>query len=230
MPGQEVSKIENFAFEFLSSYYAKQSKNSGLLVRKLEKTKQGAEVDGLFVMRKEDNSFFAASLSTRQSDQLAAMIIRYKKKGLSNYRFLTAGALLLLTASIGYALDYWPLLYLAPVFVAIAGFILHSQLEKRRLKQQQEKLVSELKQAPANEQWLGISVSSLHFRKNMLADNLLAICQRRHIGLITVGRRAKIVLRQAPTAAGCRRGDFLSYYTSEATLRKLLTDLFMRVA
>ena len=230
MPGQREITIDDYAFDYLGSYYAKRKKNSGLLINRLELTQKGARVDGLFAYRREDNTFFAASLSTRQSAKLASILSHYKRKGLGSYRFLTALLLLTGTAGMGYYLNQWLVLWVMPFFMAVAGFLLHSILEKRRLSNQVVTAVDELKNFPADEQWLCIGVSSLCWRNNALAEKLSELCEHRGIGLITIGKRTRITLRQEPRTVKCRRADFLSYYVAEAGIRKNLADQFMRVA
>lgn len=74
-------------------------------------------------------------------------------------------------------------------------------------------------------------MSSLTFRNNSLASHMLAMCERRGIGVITVGKRAKVVLMQEPRTLTCRRGDFLSHYAAEVRIRKaVLGDSYLRVA
>ena len=127
----------------------------------------------------------------------------------------------------------WPALYMLPAALSVAatGFALHSVLERNSLKNKLDRLLDSLKKLPADEQWLGISVSSLTFRHNSMATHLLDVCKRRGIGVITVGKRAKVVLMQEPVRQTCRRGDFLSYYEGEARIRKALSgDSFLRVA
>ena len=89
----------------------------------------------------------------------------------------------------------WPALYMLPAALSVAatGFALHSVLERNSLKNKFERLLDSLKKLPADEQWLGISVSSLTFRHNSMATHLLDVCKRRGIGVITVGKRAKVV-------------------------------------
>ncbi|WP_242926997.1 hypothetical protein [Pontibacter vulgaris] len=231
MQKQRESRIEDFAFDYLKAYYTQAYKVSNVLVSKAEISKNAAEADGLFVFTHTEHPVFTASLHTGNSDKLASLLISYKKTGLGKLRFLTAFALfagffLLIkpVIGIGFALP-------VALFAGITGFILHTYLKNRYLQRKIEYLVSVLKKLPANDQWLGISISSLTFRNNALADYLNTVCKRRGIGLITVGKRSKVILMQEPRTATCRKGDFLSYYTSEANIRKALSDdPLMRVA
>ena len=230
MSGKKDSRIENFAFDYLGAYYARQHHNKPPLVRKQEKTKLGHNVDGLFVLRKDDNTFFTASLSYSHSDRLATLIKRYKRNGLGKERYITAGALFLAVACTGYYTGAWFIAGALSLLAAVSGFVLHSLLAKHRLKQHLVRLANELRQAPADERWLGISISSLYFRNNKFAKELVAMCEHKGIGLITVGKRAKVVLMQEPRIRFCRRGDFLACYASEAAIRKDLSDSFLQVA
>ena len=221
MPNQRESLIEDFAFDYLQSYYATRTGSTRILVDKAERTKQGHQADGLFSFLNPDKSLFIASLHTGNSPQIAGLLTTYKSKGLSKLRYMTAGLLLLASLYIGTILAQLPYLYALPAAAAVAaaGYALHSALEKMNLKRRLERLLNDLKKTPGDEQWLGLSISSLAFRQNNLAKHLLTVCQRRGIGVITVGKRAKVVQLLEPKTQICRRGDFLSLYQAEARIR-----------
>lgn len=233
MPNQRESLIEDFAFDYIQSYYATRTGPNRILADKAERTKQGHLADGLFSLLNPDKSIFIASLHTGNSTSISRLLTTYKSKGLGKTRYMTAGLLLLASLYIGIMLAQQPYLYVLPAaaVVAVAGYALHGTLEKKHLKRKLEFLLNDLKKTPADEQWLGLSISSLSFRQNPLAKHLLAICERRGIGVITVGKRAKVVQLLEPQTQVCRRGDFLSLYEAEARIRKtLLGDSFLRVA
>jgi len=233
MPEPRENLIEDFAFDYIKSYYATRTGSEKILADKAERTKQGHLADGLFALQNPDKSIFIASLSTKNSPNIARLLTTYKTKGLGKMRF--ASAALLFVAALYIAIKVAGLSYLyalpAAAAVAAAGFVLHSMLEKNRLQRKLEHLLNDLKKAPADQQWLGISISSLAFRQNELAKHLLSVCHRRGIGVITVGKRAKVVQLQEPVTQICRRGDFLSLYEAEVRIRKiLLGDSYLRVA
>ncbi|MCP2043633.1 hypothetical protein [Pontibacter sp. HSC-36F09] len=224
------SSIGDQAIEFLGSYYAKHEKKSGLLVNRTVSTHQGTFADALFAYQKHDNSFFAVSLSTSASDKLARVLSSYKKKGLGRIRYVTAGSIFGVAAYLCYQTGSWLAMASIPAILAVAGFVLHSRLRKRYIQQQMKNAVDQLRQQPGDHQWLGIQVSSLCWRGNAMANYLSKLCERKGIGLLTVGRRSRLTLRQEPRLASCRRTDFLSYYTQGENLRRELSDQFMRVA
>ncbi|MCC9138562.1 hypothetical protein ACFSKU_00220 [Pontibacter silvestris] len=231
MPNQKDSNIEDFAFDYLKSHYSTLYSTKGILISKAEKTKLHGTADGIFALKKPDNTLFIASLNVSQSQQLARLLNRYKKNGLSKFRFVTAliafAATTFFTRSLGYGILSWVI----PVAATLVIFVTHSLLERSYLKHKVEKLLNIFKAQPADEQWLGISISSLAFRHNSLAKHLLNLCERRGIGLITVGKRAKVVQLKDPRTNTCHKGDFVSHYVTEAHIRKtLLGGSFLRVA
>ncbi|WP_162052063.1 hypothetical protein [Pontibacter pamirensis] len=231
MPNQRESNIEDFAFDYIQSYYTTRTGAKTIFVDKAERTRQGYVADGFFSYKNSDKRLFIASLSTRNSSKISSLLTGYKKKGLSIRRYVVALLLFAATLYIGLKASHWAILYVVPIVAAFAGFVLSTMLEKKRLKTKVEHLLDDILHLHADERWLGISISSLVFRNNDMAKHLLSVCQRHGVGVITVGKRAKVVLMQEPQTQTCRRGDFLSHYESEARIRKaLLGDSFLRVA
>ncbi|MBF9253964.1 hypothetical protein I2I11_11730 [Pontibacter sp. 172403-2] len=228
----QQSNIEDFAYDYLHIYYAARYHTQNILTSKAERTKKGDAATGLFALKTKGNAAFVAALNARLSGEIARLLTRYKKQGLSKTRLITAFVLFTTLLFSGKTIGYYGVvLYLLPVVAGLTGFILHSLLEKKYLKYRLKRLVDELKKTPADEQWIGISVSSLTFRHNALAAYFVNICKRRGIGVLTVGKRAKVVQLQEPRTVHCRRGDFLSYYRSEDQIRRALGDnTMLRVA
>lgn len=231
MPKQQENKIEDFAFEFLKRHYTEQQGVKNILVGKAEKNKHGVVVDGLFAFMNPENAYFLATVTFNGTDKLSTFLNSYKKSGLGKLRFGTPFLVLLMGSGLNFWLDGGKTGWAAVVLVALTGFILHTVLLKVYLKRSINKFVDKLKAHQANEQWLGLSISSLAFRNNSLARHLLKLCKRRGIGIITVGKRAKVVVMQEPHTNICRKGDFLSHFTSEQSIRKAIQDdTVLRVA
>lgn len=224
MPSIRESKIEDFAFEFLKSHYTERQKVSHLLVGKDEKTKLGTETDGLFAFLTAEGAVFTATIQMRNSHKLVSLLNNYKSRKINFGRLFATLTLFLISLA---AVLYFRLgiaAYILPVVVALAGNILYSILETQILTNKMKQVVDELKKLPADEQWLGLSISSLSFRHNLMANRLQDMCKRRGIGIITVGKRAKVVLLLEPKTNACRKGDYLSYYASEAMYRNALSN------
>lgn len=231
MPNFQESKIEDFAFDYLQGYYTMQQGAKKILLGRCEKNKHGENVEGLISFKHPDNYCFLATITFKHSEQLATLLTSFKKNGLSKFRYLTFLVLFAvggaLSFTFGNTLLYWSLAFVT----AVIGFILHSYLEKTYLMLKIRIIMDEVIKYKANEQWYGISISSLTFRNNSLASYFLELCQRRGVGLVTVGRRSKVILMQEPRTHICRKGDFLSYYASEDTIRKSLQEnSILRVA
>ncbi|WP_439880025.1 hypothetical protein ACSX1A_12745 [Pontibacter sp. MBLB2868] len=231
MSSTKESKIEDFAFDYLQHYYALQQSAKSVLISKSDKTKNGAEVDGLFAFKDRDSSIFVATVSFKDAFPLADILINYKKNGLSKVRYITPAVLLITSFLVAAQSDHWLYMWVAPFLVAISGFYIHSFSEKNYLKRKIRQQVDALRQHKANEKWLGISISSLCFRNNSLASYLLKQCQRQGVGLITVGKRAKVVLMQEPRTQISRRGDYLRHFSAENSIRQALSnETVLRVA
>ncbi|SFG35614.1 hypothetical protein [Pontibacter chinhatensis] len=231
MPSQQASNINDFAFDYLRSHYTARFGAKLVLVDKDEQTRQGHAAQGLFSLKKQDNTPFIASLHTLNSPRIATALTKYKKSGLSKLRFATSFFVALLVLAVGWRLGYTVAGAILAVVLSGATFVLHTYLEQKLRIHRLLHLLDDLKKTPADEQWLGLSISSMTLRHNPLAKHFLAACERRGIGIITVGQRAKVVLIKEPKPAVCRRGDFLSHYQADGRIRKaLLGDSVLRVA
>jgi len=231
MAHQQESKIEDFAFDFLKTYYTQQCAAKNILVSHDEKTKRGHAADGMLAFKKPDGEVIVASVSMQQSAALTTMLTNYKNSGLGKLRFLTPVILAAICFLVGKSMGNILVMFIAPVVVGPIGFILHTFLLKKYRLRQLAAMVDAVKNFPANEQWIGLSISSLTFRNNAIAKALQELCRDNGIGLLTVGKRCKVVLMQRPTNKACRRNDYLAYYTSEESIRKAINeDHVLRVA
>ena len=231
MASQRASNINDFAFDFLRHHYATRFGTKQILVDKDEQTRQGDITQGLFALKKQDNALFIASLHTHASPQIANALTRYKQSGLSPLRYGTSFMLLLLALAVGWKVGLLLWGAASGIILAVSAFLLHTYLEKKLKTRRLLQWLDELKKTPADEQWLGLSISSLTLRHNYLAKQLLAACERRGIGVITVGQRSKVILMKEPKTMVCRRGDFLTHYQSDARIREALSGkTVLRVA
>lgn len=231
MANQHSNKIEDFAFDYLQKHYSQQCSPANVLVSHSEKAKRGTSPDGILTFKRDLNNVFVASVSMAQAADLTQVLTNYKKKGLGLLRFATPVILAIACFFLGKSLNNLLVMLISPVVVAPLGFMLHSYMLKKHYVGKVEKILNVVKHIPADEHWIGLSISSLTFRKNPLATILLDLCSKKGIGLITVGQRAKVVLMNKPERENCRRNDFLSYYVSEETIRKAtLGDHVLRVA
>lgn len=231
MAARKESNISDYAYDYLRTFYMQRYGLNQVMLDRAQKTKHGHQTDGLFSFNRQSNDLFIASLHTSQSATIAHMLLRYKKKGLSKVRYITLLFVLVTSFYIGWQFGHWAMRYALPVVLACAAFLLHTLLEEKYLRLKLSTFLDSMRKTPANEQWLGLSISSLAFRHNPLGKFFLKTCQQRGIGVITVGKRAKVILLQEPKTVVCRRGDFLSHYSAEARIRKaVLGDSYLRVA
>jgi hypothetical protein len=231
MPHSKENKIEDFAFDYLKAHYASQQGAQNIFVGRSELHKHGIEVEGLFAFRQAGNSDFLASVTFKNSQRIAALLTDYKKKGLSKLRFLTPAIILFFGLIFSVTVVHNVYAWILFTLTAISGFILHTYLVKAYLQLQLEAMLEDFKKYQANEQWLGLSISSLTFRGNKLANYFLKLCQYQGVGVIAVGKRAKVSLLQEPRTHICRHGDYISQYVAEDKIRKAIqVDTILRVA
>lgn len=227
-----LNQIEDFAYTYLKTYYKQHYSTEDVFVFIDEKAKSGATADGLFTfITSEKDPLFIAALSTDFSYKISSLLAAYKKKKFKTFIFTLSLFSTVLAASGSYwvsknlaapalSVTLLPVIYLCLIAI-------HWSFQKRQLVS----MVNTLKRLPANQKWIGISISSQVFKGNKLADNFLAICREKGIGIITVGKRSKVVLMLEPKIYSRRSGDFLSFYKSEFSIRKeVLGDKIMRVA
>jgi hypothetical protein len=224
MANQHESKIENFAFDYLKNYYNQQYPAGNILIGQAERTKRGNVADGLLAFKKPTGEVFVANISMEQSQSLTGLLINYKKSGLGKLRLLTPLLLAALCFVLGKSMGNILVMLIAPVVVAPIGYLLHTHFVKKYLNHQIENLLNNVKQVPADEQWIGLSISSLVFRNNPLAKIVMDMCRDKGIGLITVGQRNKVILMQRPQNKPSRHSDYLRHYDSEANIRRAIDE------
>ncbi len=224
MAQQLESKIEDYAFDYLKNYYTQQFTAENVFVSQHEQTKRGQQIDGLLTFKRPADELFVANISMEQSQQLAGLLTNYKKNGLGKLRFLTPLLVSLICFAIGRSMGNVVVMFIAPVVVAPVSFMLHTYLIKKFRNRQVETIIEKVRTLPANEKWIGLSMSSLVFRNNPLAKFTLELCHEKGLGLISVGKRNKVVLLQRPTNKESRRGDYLSHYNSEDNIRRAINE------
>lgn len=233
MHSKQESKIEEFAFDYLKAYYTQRHSVEDVHVHMGEKAKNGTIADGLFTYCKSDEEpIFVAALITEASEKLARMLVAYKKKTFKNVNYGITAIVTALAGAIAYLLSDNLVFTGAAILFALPVAYFTSFFTHRTIRQRQvSNVVEAFKRLPSNQKWLGISISSQIVKRNKLADHLLAVCRERGIGVLTVGKRSKVVLMLEPQNTTRRQGDYLSYYKSEISIRKeILGDKIMRVA
>jgi hypothetical protein len=230
MASSQEDNIEDLGLDFLNQYYKLQQTATQIIVSRNEKTKGGSEINGLLTFKDRTNTIFLAIFCILNSTSLSDILVDYKNNGFSKYRFVTSLLLLASTFLLIRHSEKWYLIWLLPFLLSTVGFYLHTILEERYLKNKIRKIVAQFS-FHANEKWIGLTISSLTFRNNSLASYFLQCCQKKGLGILTVGKRSKVTLILEPRSFIAREGDYLTYYNSEESIRKSLdNNSVLRVA
>ncbi|MEM8908937.1 MAG: hypothetical protein AAGD05_13910, partial [Bacteroidota bacterium] len=96
-------------------------------------------------------------------------------------------------------------------------------LTRNSLRHQAVDVIEQLKQYPANEQWLAFSKDSLNKLPRKKRHLLEWICRYEGIGVLVVSRFGRVRLWVKPKRRWKWLGDFLIYYSLEKQIRQLLS-------
>lgn len=117
--------------------------------------------------------------------------------------------------------DGW--LILLPLGVWAVLTLIHMLVFRNSYKYQEMKVIHQVFQYPANEQWLSLSEDSFDMIDENLRMNLIKICKARDIGVLMVDEQLNVNMIHPPVAR--KRFWFygyLTYYHNERSIRKHL--------
>ncbi len=112
--------------------------------------------------------------------------------------------------------------FVLPSLIFFSFFLLHMILFSNSLKYKEIKVLHQLFQYPANEQWLSFSRDSFDMIEEKMRKNLIKICSSRGTGVLIVDFGLNVNLIHPPKPRKKLRGDFLTYYHNEAEIRDFL--------
>ena len=108
--------------------------------------------------------------------------------------------------------------FLIPLYAFFISGLIYALLTWNSYQHKTIDVLDQLKQYPANEQWLAFSKDSFEAIKKGNRKKLRMICQSKGVGLIIVSR--KVVVLEKPKGKWGR--GFLKYYAKENEVRKYL--------
>ena len=182
-------------------------------------TNQGKRADGLIAVL-GSHLPFTASLEAKSYRTLASMIPVIAEESWVWHGFIAVIVSYVLVAFIFHQLfHHWVLVYLLPVLPAVIigfGYLL---LTDELVLYHKTAVVNQLKQYPANEQWLAISTDANRAIAGRDLEELKRVCSQRGIGLLTVTNSKKVVVQLAAKLRKSKK-NFLPYYSKSKKVQQ----------
>ncbi|MEM6964703.1 MAG: hypothetical protein AAF573_08065 [Bacteroidota bacterium] len=110
--------------------------------------------------------------------------------------------------------------FLLPLYVWMISALVYALLTWRSYRHQTMDVIDQLKQYPANEQWLAFSKDSFESLKKKNQKDLKKICRARGIGLVIYNKRITVLTK--PKFKWHWGKDFLKYYAKEKVVRETI--------
>ena len=130
---------------------------------------------------------------------------------------LASGAFLFL-----FKMDDAYLRYAFPLNVLVSASLAYAYFTRYSSRYQRAGVHRQLRQYPANQQWLAFSADSLQHLPPQEQKRLRQVCQRLGFGVLIVHSRGRVQRWLKPTFRRKWFGDFLKYYSKEKEIRQVL--------
>ena len=112
--------------------------------------------------------------------------------------------------------------FLIPLNFMVIGGLVYGAVTVSSSKHKRMDVIKQLNQYPANEKWLAFSKDSVFEMNHSKRRKLLNICRRKGVGLLLVKKRGAPEVWTTPRMKWKWFGDYLSYYSKEKEMRKIL--------
>ena len=116
--------------------------------------------------------------------------------------------------------QFWQ--FLLPFYVLMISALVYALFTWNSYRHQTMNVIDQLRQYPANEQWLAFSRDSIESLPIPKQKILRRICRARGIGLVVFGKRIRQL--EKPKYRWNMGKSFLNYYSKEDKIRKYLFD------
>lgn len=217
-------QVQNTALVFLKKRYKKSAgwRRTFAATELRTRKKYGSKrADGLIAFRHLLWGTYVVSIEAKSAKTLGAIRPRSDLNTLLWNCFkvgiiacLLSGAFLTLYKQDG---PYYQ--YALPMNILFGVALTYGFFTKNSVRHQIIKVVKQIKQYPANRQWLACSADSLDRLSDKKQKELLSICKTQGIGLLYVDKKNRVTVLVKPKFRWKWLGDFLSYYSREREIR-----------
>ena len=222
------STVQKEALLFLEKHYRKKAKRGNIFSRLEAGTKQeygGKRADGLLAFRHYLWGNYLVSIEAKSFKTLPAM-----KPYVEVWKLLWNSLKVGLLFCIGsgaiwflFKMQDGYLQFITPLNVCFSAAIIYGFFSWNSYRHKTVAVIQQLKQYPANEQWLAFSKDSLEKITQQQQKQLKKICSYQGIGILIIHRVGKIKVWLKPKRKWKYFGDYFKYYSKEKEIRKTLS-------
>lgn len=112
--------------------------------------------------------------------------------------------------------------FMLPLNALLLGAVFYAVLSFNSHRHQLIKVIDQVRQYPANEQWLAFSKDSVEALSKKKQKQLKAICKAQGIGLILVSSRRRIRIK-VKAKRNLKWGSYLKYYSRQKQIEQQLS-------
>jgi len=217
--------VQSCAQSFLEKRYRNKAWGKRLFSQLEVRTRKqygSKRADGLLAFKHFIFGTYVVSMEAKSYKTLRA-IKPWRDHGKILLNSFQAGILLSMVTGTGlliYKLDDGYYQFLLPLSVFLFGASLYALITWRSVRHLVADVLSQIKQYPANEQWLAVSRDSLEQMSENKSKLLIQLCKNEGIGVLQVGGRRKVTVLTKPRRKIMQ--SFLKYYSIEDRIRKAI--------
>ena len=185
----------------------------------------GKRADGLVAFRHWLLGTYVVSMEAKSVKTLTAITPASKMSLLLKNSLWMGISICLLS---GAALAFWRLedgwlQYAIPLNIMVISGLVYAYFSRNSAKHQSLNVIQQIRQYPANEQWLAFSKDSYAAVSTQNQKRIHLLCRQEGIGILMVNKRGKVEELLLPKRRWKWIGDFLKYYSREEQIRKLIS-------
>lgn len=219
--------VQKKAQAYLEQYYKIKHAQRNIFSNIEERTKKEygmKRADGLLAYKLTNKKAYVVSMEAKSHKTLPALKPYRVDKVWIQDSLWKALLFILATGVLFFAWreNGWLMRFFIPLGVFGTATGIHMLLFRSSYKYQEMKVVHQVFQYPANEQWLSLSEDSFDMISEDLRMNLFKICKARDIGVLMVDADLNVNMIHPPKARKRLWGDYLIYYHNENKIRKQL--------
>ncbi|MEM1322583.1 MAG: hypothetical protein AAGG75_20125 [Bacteroidota bacterium] len=220
-------KVRLAAVDYLRKRYQARARRGRVYWQEEARTQRrygGKRADGLVVFRHLLWGTYVVSMEAKSFRTLSAIKPRGDLGQLLG-NALKAGLVFCLLSGAYAALfkmDDGFIQFFLPLHAFLIGAILYSILTYKSTRHRVMGVIRQLRQYPANEQWLAFSRDSLKALSRRQRQQLERICRYKGVGLLLVSSARSVEVRVKPRRQWKWWGGFLCYYSNAKKIRHFL--------